>query len=67
MTILDVCQCFKLTSFNSQKDLMGLIVKLRSWVEAVGVRLVLGWGLGSVIVLAGGDSLWKGWLHNPDM
>lgn len=28
MTILDVCQCFKLTSFNSQKDLMGLIVKL---------------------------------------
>lgn len=27
MTILDVCQCYKLTSFNSQKDLMGLIVK----------------------------------------
>lgn len=30
MTILDVCQCFKLTSFNSQKDLMGLIVKPES-------------------------------------
>lgn len=28
MTILDVCQYFKLTSVNSQKDLMGLIVKL---------------------------------------
>lgn len=28
MTTLDVCQCFKLTGFNSHKDLMGLIVIL---------------------------------------
>lgn len=28
MTVLDVCQSFKLTSINSHKDLMGLIVKL---------------------------------------
>lgn len=28
MTVLDLCQGFKLTSVNSQKDLMGLIVKL---------------------------------------
>lgn len=29
MTVLDVCQSFKLTRINSHKDLMGLIVKLR--------------------------------------
>lgn len=56
MTILDVCQCFKLTSVNSQKDLMGLIVKL-----CQGRQLrALCTGGGSVIVFAGGDSLWKG-------
>lgn len=63
MTILDVCQCFKLTSINSQKDLMSLIVKL-SWGSQWEACARVG---GNVIVFAGGDSLWKGWLHNPDM
>lgn len=57
MTTLDVCQCFKLTSFNSHNDLRGLIVILspgRQREARAGV------GEGGVIVLAGGDSPWKG-------
>lgn len=63
MTTLDVCQCFKLTNFNSHKDLMGLIVISSPGRQWEARRE---WG-GGVIVLAGGDSPWKGWLHNPDM
>lgn len=59
MTILDVCQCFKLTSFNSQKDLMGLICQAELRQTARGLCARVG-GVGDVIVLAGGDSLWMG-------
>lgn len=60
MTTLDVCQCFKLTSFNSYKDLMGLIV-IPSPGRQREARVGWGGGVdGGVIVLAGGDSPWKG-------
>lgn len=60
MNILDVCERFKLTSINSQTDLIGLIVKLsRSQRESVCAAGGVGGG--------GGDSLWKGWLHSLDM
>lgn len=59
MTVLDVCQCFKLTSVNSQKDLMGLIVKLSRGSQREACARV-GGGVGGVIVFSGGDSHWKG-------
>lgn len=60
MTVLDLCQGFKLTSVNSQKDLMGLIVKLSRSSQRQACALVGGGGVGGVIVFAGGDFLWKG-------
>lgn len=59
MTVLDLCQGFKLTSVNSQKDLMGLIVKLSRSSQRQACALV-GGGVGGVIVFACGDFLWKG-------